>query len=129
MNPWGYIAIAAVCATAFILLLSFGFNWLIVWFAGRYSEKTLNKSVKDIEKMLELGFKELSMEPVVCPPDDPSALTEADMVIVKEQYEKLAELMLNKHREGDPFTFYHYMIDLTGGPCIYKRLSGCGSGT
>ena len=52
MNPWGYVAIAAVCATAFILLLSFGFNWLIVWFAGRYSEKTLNKSVKDIEKML-----------------------------------------------------------------------------
>lgn len=52
MNPWVYVAIVAVCATAFILLLSFGFNWLMVWFAGRYSEKTLNKSIKDIEKML-----------------------------------------------------------------------------
>ena len=46
-----------------------------------------------------------------------------------EQYEKLAELMLEREREGRPFTFYHYMIDLTGGPCIYKRISGCGSGT
>ena len=51
------------------------------------------------------------------------------MPIVFEQYEKLAELMREKRREGDPFTFYHYMIDLTGGPCIYKRISGCGSGT
>ncbi len=85
--------------------------------------------LKDIEQMLDLGFKELSMEPVVCAPDDPSALTEDDKAIVLEQYEKLAELMLKKHREGDPFTFYHYMIDLKGGPCIYKRISGCGSGT
>ena len=52
MNPWVYVAIVAVCATAFILLLSFVFNWLIVWFAGRNSERTLTKSVKDIEKML-----------------------------------------------------------------------------
>ena len=85
--------------------------------------------LKDIEQMLDLGFKELSMEPVVCASDDPSALTESDKAIVLEQYEKLAELMLKKHREGDPFTFYHYMIDLKGGPCIYKRISGCGSGT
>lgn len=69
------------------------------------------------------------MEPVVCAPDDPSALTDEDLPIVLDQYEKLAELMLKKHREGDPFTFYHYMIDLKGGPCIYKRISGCGSGT
>ena len=85
--------------------------------------------LKDIEKMLELGFTELSMEPVVCAPDDPSALTDEDLPIVMEQYEKLAELMLRRHREGNPFTFYHYMIDLKGGPCIYKRISGCGSGT
>ena len=85
--------------------------------------------LNDIQQMLDLGFKELSMEPVVCAPDDPSALTEEDKAIVLEQYEKLAELMLKKHREGDPFTFYHYMIDLKGGPCIYKRISGCGSGT
>ena len=83
----------------------------------------------DIRTMLDLGFTELSMEPVVCAADDPSALTEADLAVVMEQYEKLAQLMLERDREGRPFTFYHYMIDLTGGPCIYKRISGCGSGT
>ena len=85
--------------------------------------------LKDIQTMLDLGFNELSMEPVVCASDDPSALTESDMAIVMDQYEKLAELMLKKDKEGKPFTFYHYMVDLSGGPCIYKRISGCGSGT
>ena len=85
--------------------------------------------LKDIQTMLDLGFNELSMEPVVCAADDPMALTEEDKPIVMEQYEKLAELMLQRRQEGRPFTFYHYMIDLTGGPCIYKRISGCGSGT
>ncbi len=85
--------------------------------------------LEDIKVMLDLGFNELSMEPVVCPEDDPSALTMEDLPIVLEQYEKLAELMLERHRAGKPFTFYHYMIDLKGGPCIYKRISGCGSGT
>ena len=85
--------------------------------------------LKDIQTMLDLGFHELSMEPVVCAPGDPSELTQEDLPIVLDQYEKLAELMLERDREGRPFTFYHYMIDLTGGPCIYKRISGCGSGT
>lgn len=85
--------------------------------------------LKDIQQMLDLGFTELSMEPVVCAAGDPSALTEEDLPIVMEQYEKLAELMLERDKQGKPFTFYHYMIDLTGGPCIYKRISGCGSGT
>ena len=85
--------------------------------------------LKDIEEMLRLGFTELSMEPVVCAPGDPSALTQEDLAIVMDQYERLAELMLQRHKEGRPFTFYHYMIDLKGGPCIYKRVSGCGSGT
>ena len=85
--------------------------------------------LKDIQTMLDLGFTELSMEPVVCAPGDPSELTQEDLPIVLDQYEKLAELMLERDREGRPFTFYHYMIDLTGGPCIYKRISGCGSGT
>ena len=85
--------------------------------------------LKDIQQMLDLGFRELSMEPVVCAPGDESELTMDDQKIVLEQYEKLAQLMLQKDKEGDPFTFYHYMIDLTGGPCIYKRISGCGSGT
>ena len=85
--------------------------------------------LNDIKTMLDLGFNELSMEPVVCAPGDPSELTAEDMEIVKKQYEDLAFLMLEKDKEGKPFTFYHYMIDLTGGPCIYKRISGCGSGT
>ncbi|MFR4373753.1 MAG: thioether cross-link-forming SCIFF peptide maturase, partial [Acutalibacteraceae bacterium] len=82
--------------------------------------------LKDIEQMLDLGFTELSMEPVVCAPGDPAGLTESDLEIVKDQYEQLAALMLERRRAGKPFTFYHYMIDLTGGPCIYKRISGCG---
>ncbi len=85
--------------------------------------------LNDIQQMLDLGFTELSMEPVVCAPGDPSELTEDDKIIVMDQYEKLAELMLQRDKEGRPFTFYHYMIDLKGGPCIYKRISGCGSGT
>ena len=85
--------------------------------------------LEDIKTMLDLGFSELSMEPVVAADDDPAALTEADKPIVMKQYEQLAELMLERDKEGKPFTFYHYMIDLKGGPCIYKRISGCGSGT
>ncbi|MBQ5777718.1 MAG: thioether cross-link-forming SCIFF peptide maturase [Oscillospiraceae bacterium] len=85
--------------------------------------------LEDIKEMLSLGFTELSMEPVVCAPGDAAALTDEDIEKVKEQYEKLAELMLSREKEGRPFTFYHYMIDLTDGPCIYKRISGCGSGT
>ena len=85
--------------------------------------------LNDIKQMLDLGFNELSMEPVVCAPGDPAELTEDDLPIVLDQYEKLAELMLERNKQGKPFTFYHYMIDLTGGPCIYKRISGCGSGT
>ena len=85
--------------------------------------------LEDIKEMLSLGFRELSMEPVVCAEDDPSALTEEDLPVVMKQYEELAELMLERHKKGDGFTFYHYMIDLKGGPCIYKRISGCGSGT
>ena len=84
---------------------------------------------KDINVMLDLGFNKLSMEPVVCAPEDASALTQEDLPIVLEQYELLAKDMLRKEKEGKPYTFYHYMIDLTGGPCIYKRISGCGSGT
>ncbi len=85
--------------------------------------------LKDIQCMLDLGFTELSMEPVVCAPGDPAALTAEDLEIVKGQYEELAKLMLRREEAGKSFTFYHYMIDLTEGPCIYKRISGCGSGT
>ena len=83
----------------------------------------------DVFHMADLGFTELSMEPVVCAPDDPAALTEQDLAVVKEQYELLAFDMLRREKEGNPITFYHYMLDLENGPCIYKRISGCGSGT
>ena len=84
---------------------------------------------KDLFHMADLGFSELSMEPVVCSPESPSALTSEDLEIVKREYEILAEEMLRREKEGRPITFYHYMLDLQEGPCIYKRVSGCGSGT
>ncbi len=83
----------------------------------------------DILHMADMGFTELSMEPVVCSSDDASALTESDLPVLFEQYEILAKEMIKRKKEGKPFTFYHYMLDLKHGPCIYKRISGCGSGT
>ena len=83
----------------------------------------------DLFHMADLGFTELSMEPVVCPPDDPYALTEEDLPKLFEQYEILAKEMIKRKKEGRGFTFYHYMLDLKHGPCIYKRITGCGSGT
>lgn len=84
---------------------------------------------KDLFHMADLGFTELSMEPVVCDPSDPYALTEEDKPVLFEQYEILAKEMLKRKKDGKPITFYHYMLDLEHGPCIYKRISGCGSGT
>ncbi len=83
----------------------------------------------DIFHMADLGFKELSMEPVVSKPGDPYALTEDDLPELLRQYELLAQEMMKRKKEGRGFIFYHFMLDLTGGPCIYKRVSGCGSGT
>jgi len=84
---------------------------------------------KDVLHMADLGFTELSMEPVVSPDGTPYALTEEDLPIILEQYEILAKEMLKRKADGRPITFYHYMLDLTHGPCIYKRIAGCGSGT
>ena len=83
----------------------------------------------DIFHMADLGFTELSMEPVVCPPGDAYALTQEDITKLFDQYELLATEMIKRKKEGKGFTFYHYMLDLKNGPCIYKRISGCGSGT
>lgn len=83
----------------------------------------------DIFHMADLGFTELSMEPVVCPPKDPYALTDDDLPVLFDQYEILAKEMIKRKKAGNGFNFYHYMIDLKNGPCIYKRISGCGSGT
>ena len=84
---------------------------------------------KDLLHIADLGFTELSMEPVVCAPDEPYALTDSDKQVLYKQYEELAKEMIRRKKEGRGFTFYHYMIDLKGGPCVYKRISGCGSGT
>ena len=95
---------------------------------GTYTHNNVDFT-NDIFHMADLGFTELSMEPVVCSPNDPYALTKEDLPKLFEQYEILAKEMLKREKEGRPFTFYHYMIDLEHGPCIYKRVSGCGSGT
>ncbi|MEE1056878.1 MAG: thioether cross-link-forming SCIFF peptide maturase [Acutalibacteraceae bacterium] len=95
---------------------------------GTYTHNNVDFT-NDIFHMADMGFTELSMEPVVCSPDDPYALTQEDLPKIFEQYEILAKEMLKREKEGRPFTFYHYMIDLEHGPCIYKRVAGCGSGT
>ena len=84
---------------------------------------------QDIYHMAALGFDKLSMEPVVCDPKEPYGLQEEDLPFLKQQYEELAIEMVARSRRGEGFTFYHYMLDLEGGSCIYKRLTGCGSGT
>lgn len=95
---------------------------------GTYTHNNIDFT-NDILHMADLGFSELSMEPVVCSPDDPYALTKEDLPELFRQYEILANEMIKRDEEGRGFTFYHYMIDLANGPCIYKRISGCGSGT
>ena len=95
---------------------------------GTFTHKNVDFT-NDIFHMADLGFTELSMEPVVCSPEDASALTQDDLPILYDQYELLAKEMIKRKKEGRPFTFYHYMLDLKNGPCIYKRISGCGSGT
>ena len=95
---------------------------------GTFTHKNVDFT-NDIFHMADLGFTELSMEPVVCAPEDASALTQEDLPILFDQYELLAKEMIKRKKEGRPFTFYHYMLDLKNGPCIYKRISGCGSGT
>jgi uncharacterized protein len=85
--------------------------------------------LQDILHIADLGFTQISMEPMIGSPSDPHALTEADLPVLYGQYEQLALEMLKREKEGRGFTFYHYMIDLAHGPCIVKRLTGCGSGT
>ena len=83
----------------------------------------------DIIHMADLGFKEISIEPVVASPDEPYALSYDDLATLKNQYDILAKEMIRREKKGKGFNFYHYMIDLEGGPCIVKRISGCGVGT
>jgi uncharacterized protein len=83
---------------------------------------------EDVLHLADLGFKQISVEPVVAQPEDDYAIREEDLPFLKEQYDKLAAEMIRRRREGRGFNFFHFMIDLEGGPCVAKRLSGCGSG-
>ena len=78
--------------------------------------------------MADLGFKEISIEPVVLPDEHELSLREEDLPVIFEQYDKLYADMLQRHKNGNDFKFYHFNIDLQGGPCVYKRISGCGAG-
>ncbi|WP_020060781.1 thioether cross-link-forming SCIFF peptide maturase [Bacillus sp. 123MFChir2] len=95
---------------------------------GTYTHNNVDFT-NDIFHIADLGFDKLSMEPVICDPREPYALTEKDLQEIYNQYEILAKEMLKREEEGNGFTFYHYMLDLSEGPCIQKRISGCGSGT
>ena len=95
---------------------------------GTFTRNNLDFS-KDILHFADLGFKQMSIEPVVGEESDPYAIREEDVPIIKEEYDKLAKIMIEREKEGKGFNFFHFMIDLDGGPCVAKRLSGCGSGT
>lgn len=95
---------------------------------GTYTRNNLDFA-KDILHMADLGFHEISIEPVVAPPEEDYALKTEDIPVLEEQYDILAKEMVARYKTKDDFTFFHFMIDLEGGPCVYKRLSGCGSGT
>ncbi len=95
---------------------------------GTFTHHNLDFS-EDVLHLADLGFEQISVEPVVAPPEEEYALREEDIPQLLEQYDKLAVEMLRRHRQGKDFNFFHFMIDLEGGPCVAKRLSGCGSGT
>ena len=94
---------------------------------GTFTRNNLDFA-KDVLHMADLGFKQISIEPVVAPLTEDYAIREEDLPQICEQYDILAREMLKREKEGRGFTFFHFMIDLTGGPCVYKRLSGCGAG-
>ncbi|WP_061993953.1 thioether cross-link-forming SCIFF peptide maturase [Clostridium sp. ATCC 25772] len=83
---------------------------------------------EDVKHMADLGFDEISIEPVVLPDEHELSLRKEDLPTIFGQYDKLYEEMLKRHKEGNEFRFYHFNIDLQGGPCVYKRISGCGAG-
>ena len=95
---------------------------------GTFTKNNLDFA-EDVKHLAELGFKQISVEPVVSDPADPYSINEEDIPAIFEEYDRLAKYMLEKRKEGDEFNFFHFMIDLSGGPCVAKRLSGCGSGT
>ena len=95
---------------------------------GTFTHNNLDFS-RDVLHLADLGFKQISVEPVVAGPEDDYAITEDDLPVLMEEYDKLAVEMAKRRKAGKGFHFFHFMIDLEGGPCVAKRLSGCGSGT
>lgn len=103
-------------------------NQMNYYVRGTYTHNNLDFA-KDVEHMAELGFEQISVEPVVAPPTEDYAIRDEDVPKLLEEYDELAKYLLKRKKEGKPFNFFHFMIDLSGGPCVAKRLSGCGSGT
>ena len=95
---------------------------------GTFTRNNLDFS-KDVEHFADLGFEQVSIEPVVGEDTDPYAIQKDDLPQIFEEYDRLAKMIIDREKSGRGFNFFHYMIDLSGGPCVYKRLSGCGSGT
>ncbi len=95
---------------------------------GTFTHNNLD-FVEDVLSLADEGFEQISVEPVVADPGESYAIREEDIPVICEGYDRLAKEMLKRKKEGRGFNFFHYMIDLSGGPCVYKRLSGCGSGT
>ena len=95
---------------------------------GTFTHYNLDFS-EDVKELADNGFDQISIEPVVADPSCDYAIKDEDIDIICEEYDKLAKYLIKRHKEGKPVNFFHFMIDLTGGPCVYKRLSGCGSGT
>lgn len=95
---------------------------------GTFTRNNLDFS-EDVKHFADLGFKQMSIEPVVGPEEDPYSIREQDIPQIMEEYDKLALEYIDRYKKGNGFNFFHFMIDLTQGPCVYKRLSGCGSGT
>ncbi len=95
---------------------------------GTFTRHNLDFS-KDVLHLADLGFKQISVEPVVAPDDAEYSIRREDLPQIFEEYDLLSKEMIRREKEGNGFNFFHFMIDLTGGPCVYKRLSGCGSGT
>lgn len=95
---------------------------------GTFTHHNLDFS-EDVLHLADLGFKQISVEPVVAPPEEDYAIREEDLPQLIEEYDKLAKEMVEREKQGKGFNFFHFMIDLSQGPCVAKRLSGCGSGT
>lgn len=94
---------------------------------GTFTRNNLDFS-QDVLHMVDLGFDQVSVEPVISDPSLPYSLREEDLPAIFEEYDRLARIVLQRKPEGKGFNFFHFMLDLDQGPCAIKRLRGCGCG-